>query len=154
MKWYDLVREGVGRVFLGTSEHALDDKLRLVLPKIYREVFGTSVYVTRGFGKGYLSLYTEEVFTSLSASLYQKSPFDREAQSMKRVFFSNSCALKVDSIGRVTLPKSLMEKMEIGRQVVLVGTGDHMEIWDASAYASEDAQGEENYQCLAQKMAQ
>ena len=38
-------------MFLGTSDHSLDSKGRVILPSKFREELGESFYITKGFEK-------------------------------------------------------------------------------------------------------
>lgn len=136
-------------MFLGTSNHTLDDKFRLVLPRKDREIFGTKVIVTLGFDHN-LALYTAAGFAEFIGELDKVSNFDANARRVKRVIFGHSADLNVDAHGRVILPRALLECVGITRDVTLVGTGDHIEVWDTATFEANRPKDEEDLSCLAQ----
>lgn len=138
-------------MFLGTSQHTLDEKLRLVLPKRDREIFGTKVIITLGYDHN-LCLYTAASFETMRAELERISVYDARGRKLKRIIFGNSSELNVDAHGRVILPRNLLELVGIRRDVTLVGVDDHIEVWDTQ-YRQESVKGdEEDLACLAQSI--
>lgn len=139
-------------MFLGSSQHNLDDKCRLTLPNKDRQAFGDNkVYATLGFD-GNLALYPEKSFSSL-ASTYEALPeFDSSSRQLKRTFFSHSAIVDIDSHGRIQLSKNLLQAAGITKAVQLVGRGDHIEVWDPSVYEEKNKSAKEDYGCLAQQI--
>jgi MraZ protein len=65
-------------------------------------------------------------------------------QKMKRFFSANSQPAELDGTGRVGMPSFLMEHAGLGREVTVIGAGDHLEVWDRKAWADyNDSLGEE-----------
>lgn len=60
-------------------------------------------------------------------------------RKFKRMFFTSSKSVKVDSNGRVQLPTFLASSAGIDRDVVILGLSDRYEIWDTKNYADEQA---------------
>ena len=138
-------------MFLGSSEHTLDEKLRLVLPKKDREVFGSKAVVAWDYD-GNLALFTLTGFQSRARQIESLSDFDQSARALKRTFFGKSLELDIDSHGRVNLPKYLLDKAGIVKEVTLVGVVDRIELWDSAKYEAVSKAEEKDYPCLAQKM--
>ena len=61
----------------------------------------------------------------------------REAREMKRYVFSGAAIADLDKQGRVVVPPALAEHAGIGKDVIVAGVHDHIEIWDRSAWASQ-----------------
>lgn len=146
-----ICREEVARMFLGTSEHTLDDKQRLVLPKRDRELFGTTVILTLGFDSN-LTLYPVDSYQRMVQEIGRISPFDERGRALKRIFYGRSAELKVDGIGRIVLPRTLLDLVGITKSVTLVGLDDHIEVWDTARFRELEAREEEQFQCLAQSL--
>ena len=138
-------------MFLGTSEHTLDDKMRLVLPKRDRELFEQTVIVTLGFDRN-LSLYPVSSYQRMKEEISRLSPFDERGRALRRIFFGRSAELKVDGVGRVVLPRSLTDLVGIDKAVTLVGVDDHIEVWDTSLFNQLESREEEQFQSLAQSV--
>ena len=61
-------------------------------------------------------------------------PLTREAREMKRYFFAAASAAELDKQGRVVIPADLAAYAGLGREVVVAGVHDHMEVWDRSTW--------------------
>jgi murein DD-endopeptidase MepM/ murein hydrolase activator NlpD len=59
-----------------------------------------------------------------------------------RIQLSSVCDLDVDKAGRVQIPTQLLSKYNIGKQVVVIGAGDHIEVWDQATYAKYEAEAD------------
>lgn len=139
-------------MFLGSSVHNLDDKGRLTLPNKDRQSFTDSkVYATMGFD-GSIDLYPEKEFSVKKGQIQGLNDFDKDNRQLKRMFFSCSAELLIDSHGRIQLPKPLLLRAGITKSVTFVGQDTYMELWDSEKFDSLEKKGEENYQCLAQKV--
>lgn len=133
-------------MFYGQKEAAIDDKGRLVLPATYRyEITGQACFLCYGLD-GCMELYPQDVFEKIEATLSGNVfETDVKARRVKRVFLSNSFNIQIDSHNRILLPKPLVEKTKTGKKVVILGIGDHLQIWDASTYAKISAEEEAGF---------
>jgi MraZ protein len=120
--------------WLGSSEHTLDEKWRVFIPRRFQAGFGfdaegrTQVYLTRGFERC-LALYSEAGFDGLLRRLETEAFAGAEARRMQRLFFSNAHRTLLDGSGRLLLPENLRAQAGIERDVVLIGLVDRVEIW-------------------------
>ncbi len=117
----------------GTFHRSLDDKLRFAIPRSFRDAVGLSdnatLYVTPGTD-GSLELYSEEAFSQLAAQLELGPGNTREVRAFSRLFFSQVQRVELDKLGRVRLTTELVRLAALGKEIVLVGVRDHMELWD------------------------
>ena len=66
------------------------------------------------------------------------SPFGRDARQLRRRFHGGSFDEKLDSAGRIRLPKPLIEHAGLDGNCVVIGAGEYLEIWDAEAWAKQE----------------
>jgi MraZ protein len=140
-------------MFLGEYEHSLDDKNRLTLPAKFRDAFGEGGVVTRGMD-GCLVVYTREGWERfVSVRLEGLDTFSREARQIVRFLFSSAAEAEPDKQGRVMIPPPLIAHAKLGRQVVVAGVRDHVEIWDRAAWRRylEDVEG--SAELVAERLA-
>ena len=52
-----------------------------------------------------------------------------EYRKLSRFYQGNSFDIELDASGRVTLPPPLLAHTGIEKEVVVVGVGDHLEVW-------------------------
>ena len=74
-----------------------------------------------------------------SAALAGLNPFSPEARELRRFFHGNAADVELDSAGRVMLPPGHRSHAGIDRQVMIVGAGDSLELWDLAAWQDYDS---------------
>jgi MraZ protein len=140
-------------MLLGEYEHTLDDKNRLTLPAKFRQDFAEGIVVTRGMD-GCLFAYTRGDWGSLvDRRLATLDPLSKEGRRMQRFFFSGAAETELDKQGRVGIPTALLEHAKLGRDVVVAGVHDHLEIWDRAAWRKELAEVEGSAEDVAERLA-
>ena len=140
-------------MLLGEYEHTLDDKNRLTLPARFRQAFAEGIVVTRGID-GCLHAYTRDDWASLvRGSLATLNPLSKEGRRMQRFFFSGAAEAELDKQGRLMLPGALLSHAKLGRDVVVAGVHDHLEIWDRAAWRKELAEVEGSAEHVAERLA-
>ena len=140
-------------MLLGEHEHTIDDKNRLTLPARFRHHFAEGIVVTRGMD-GCLYAYTKPDWERLvETRLATLDPLSREGRLMQRFFFASAAAAEPDKQGRVPIPASLAQNVDLGREVVVAGVHDHLEIWDRAAWRQELAEVEGSAEHVAERLA-
>jgi MraZ protein len=124
--------------FHGTFEHTLDAKNRLTVPSKLRTAFAEGAFLVREAEKC-ISLYPSATYSALTeAALSGLNPLSAQAKQLKRFFHSNAQQVELDSAGRVMLSPRHLEHAGIGRDVVVTGAGDCLELWDRSTWEAYD----------------
>jgi transcriptional regulator MraZ len=140
-------------MLLGEYEHTIDDKNRLTLPSKFRAAFEDGVVVTRGMD-GCLFAYTRDDWDNLVQSrLATLDPLSKEGRRMQRFFFSGATEAELDRQGRVMIPAALIQHGGLGRDVVVAGVMDHLEIWDRAAWRKELKEVEGSAEDVAERLA-
>ncbi len=120
--------------FHGTFEHTLDAKHRLTVPSKYRTALSGTVFLVKDVDRC-ISVYHEDTYSAMTrsalAGLNEMSP---QARELRRFFHANATDVELDSAGRVMLPPSHLEHAGIDRQVVIIGAGDSLELWDRETW--------------------
>ena len=120
-------------MFLGTHSPRLDDKGRMILPAKFREELKDGVVVTRGQERC-LYVFPVAEFARLAEQLRQAPVTSKQARDYLRVFLSGASDEAVDGQGRVTIPAALRSYAGLSRDCAVIGAGQRMEIWDATAW--------------------
>jgi MraZ protein len=140
-------------MLLGEHEHTLDDKNRLTLPAKFRAAFAGGVVVTRGMD-GCLYAYRREDWDSLVRTrLALLDPLSQQGRRMQRFFFSGASEVEPDKQGRVMIPAALLDHAGLGREVVVAGVRDHLEIWDRAKWRQELKEVEGSAEDVAERLA-
>lgn len=118
-------------MFLGTFEPNLMEKGRIALPKKIREEMGSGrTVLTIGFEEcifGFTERTWEEIVkTEISRPLFS----DREGRDLRRKMCAEAVNIELDSQGRFVIPERMLSFAGIRERLVVIGAGDHFEIWD------------------------
>ena len=120
--------------FHGTFEHSLDAKHRLTVPSKFRGALAGRAFLVKGVDRC-ISVYPEHTYSAMTqAALSGLNPFSPEARELRRFFNANAEDVELDSAGRVMLPRTHLEHAGIDRQVVILGAGDSLELWDRESW--------------------
>jgi len=140
-------------MLLGAYDHTIDDKNRLTLPAKYREAFKDGVVVTRGLD-GCLFAYRRPDWDRLVESrLAPLDPLSPETRRLQRFFYAGASESELDKQGRVMIPAQLIDHAKLGREVVVAGVNDRLEIWDRAAWRKELAEVEGSAEDVAERLA-
>lgn len=118
-------------MFLGTSDHHLDSKGRVILPTDFREQLGESFYITMGFNRCAQVMSVDE-FDRLREQIRQL-PADK-ALSLQYLLISPAKLVSPNSQGRIIIPQKLREDAGLSADVTVVGMDSRVEIWDKATF--------------------
>ena len=119
-------------MFLGTTDHNLDAKGRVILPTHFREELGENFYITMGFNRC-VQVLSEAQFDRLRDQIRQL-PADK-ALSLQYLLISPAKLVTPNSQGRVSIPQKLREDAGLNGEVTVVGMDTRVEIWDKAAFS-------------------
>jgi MraZ protein len=138
-------------MLLGEFEHTIDDKNRLTLPAKFRQALSGGLVITRGLDPCLLCYPEAEWERLVETRLAQLDPFSREGRMMHRFFFAGASEAAPDKQGRVALPATLAK--DLGREVVVAGVRDHLEIWNREAWRDHVKVMEGSAEDVAERLA-
>ncbi len=122
--------------FTGIYEYSMDDRGRIPMPPRFRRELQEGLVLTQGTPDRCVRGYSSEKFEELAA-LYMKEPVTTQAgRIMRRAFFSAAYPTEIDGQGRILIPPILRRWADLADQIVVIGTGDAVEIWNAGDYVS------------------
>ena len=130
-------------MFMGEYNHTIDAKGRLIIPSKYREALGDTFYVTKGLD-GCLFVYDKTEWTAFEEKLKSLPLTSKDARKFVRFFLAGATMAEVDKQGRILIPASLRKYAELEKEVMLLGVGSRVEIWnkekweEASTYDDMD----------------
>ena len=62
------------------------------------------------------------------------------AQWWKRILLGNAMDVEIDCTGRVLVSPELRAAAKLDKETVLLGMGNHFELWDKATYEAQEAQ--------------
>ncbi len=122
-------------LFVGVHEHSLDSKGRVVLPADFRALVVNKGYVMEL--DHCLGLWSEEGFKEVSDEIQRQRDAQQISITAFREFFASVSDVKLDSAGRISLPKALLKSQGFKSQVVVAGAISRVEIWPAERYEAQ-----------------
>ena len=115
----------------GQYAHNIDAKGRLFIPAALRRELGQTFHVTVGQDHC-LSVYSDESWAAFMAKLKELSY--NEVKKL-RALFAYAADCEPDGQGRILIPAKLREYAGLTKEVVVVGSFDRVEIWNAQRWA-------------------
>ena len=121
-------------LFLGKHDYSMDERGRVPMPPRFREALMQGIILTQGTPDRCVRAYPLDAFEQ-QAYLYMNEPVTtRTGRVMRRAFFSGAYQSELDRQGRVLIPPVLRDWANLQGQVVVVGTGEGIEIWNAGDF--------------------
>src|SRR5580698_107016 len=137
----------------GAYTRAIDEKLRVAIPKHFRDRLAKSpqsrLFVAPGTD-GSLAIYCEETFSRLAERLSQASPTAGDVRAFSRLFFAGAQAVELDSQGRIRIPAELAQWARLGKEAMLIGVQDHLELWERGSWQAYLADKQSRYDEIAE----
>lgn len=137
----------------GTFSRAIDEKQRVTIPKDLRAALGEALvgvfYVAPGTD-GSLVIYDEASFLRLADRLAEASPAGQDVRAFGRLFYAQARRVELDKQGRLRVPPNLAEWAELKNDAIMVGVGDHVELWESERWAEYTAERSSRYDELAE----
>lgn len=126
--------------FYGTSNHQVDTDGRVVIPRgPMRDRLEMRCILTKGLD-GSIWVMKQMIYDALvSAWNKQLAAADARSRNLNRFFFGSKQLGEVDRQGRLLLGNDLRNWAGIEENAVIVGAGDHIEIWSPERWAEEQS---------------
>ena len=125
---------------IGEYECKVDAKGRLLVPSGLRKQFSAAaegkLFVKRGI-ENCLELYQKHDWEAVSEKVSSLNQFVKKNRVFARKFISGATQLELDSVGRINLPKNLLEYAGVQKELILFAYGNKIEIWDKKSYDAE-----------------
>ncbi len=122
-------------MFLGEYQAKFTGKGRIILPKIMRQELGEEkiVILSRGF-EGCIWGFSQNGFEIEAKRQVEVSVTEERARMIRRYLFSGSVPAELDIQGRFVIPDNLLTYSRVKDMVMVIGAGDHFEIWNVELW--------------------
>ena len=144
--------------FFGTHNAKFDDKGRVVSPSAIKNAVPSDqagFVIRKDRNSSCLEMFTWQEWEVMSQAVRAKLDLAFNAQDIRywRTFMSNTITVVPDAkLGRITIPKEILEKAGISKEVVFQGVDYKVEIW-----AKEELEGgclsSEEFRQMGKKLA-
>ena len=133
-------------MFLGSFKTLFSGKNRLILPRRFRKELGNedTFYILLG-ENGEIWGFDTENWSKLSKSILQL-PLSTEEGRVKRLkLFPKAEECILDGQGRFVLPQEFVENLNFKKEVLIIGAGDHFEVWDLGFWKKQQEKLDKEY---------
>lgn len=127
-------------MFQGSSALTLDAKGRINFPAKHRDVLQDKAQARLTLTRhpdGCLLVYPRPQW---EIKREQIATFPMSARALQRLMLGNAQDVEIDNAGRVLIAPELRQAAGLTRDVMLLGMGEHFELWDAAELARREAQ--------------
>ncbi len=136
-------------MFYGQFENKIDEKNRLMIPRKMREDIGVKLFIMKGY-EGSLSVYKEEDFKVFFQKQQELSYTNRASRDFIRATIGSANEVEIDKLGRIQIPTYFASKYNLGKEVIVLGAGDHFEIWNKDVFNDYENNLESNFENVAE----
>ncbi len=130
----------------GTHACKMDRDHGVTLPKEVRDQLGEQDVLFITLGTDHSVWVTTAAGLEKLADRLEKTPdVDDETKVIRRRYFAQTERVTLDKSGHIVLPAALADAAGLTQDAVLIGVGDHLELWDAERWqkVSQPATGRE-----------
>ena len=129
-------------VFNGEFDVTIDEKNRFLVPSAVRRMLEPEreredepvlLMMTVGFNRKPW-IYTTKFYKVLASQEPPEWIPDKNVLAFRQLYFGGSSELELDKQSRVLLPAKTLQRTQTGRQVTLVGVGEHLELWNTNEW--------------------
>lgn len=125
------------KLFIGEYEHSVDAKGRVIMPAKLREDIGEKFILTKGLD-GCLFAYSQSEWTNFEEKLKVLPLTNKNARDFVRFFLSGAIECEIDKQGRFLIPGNLREYAKLDKEIVILGIGTRIEIWDKETWRKDE----------------
>jgi len=144
--------------FTSEYESKLDAKGRLVLPArikaqlplAHGEGDGQELVIRRGLEQN-LIIYPMVEFKKVFAKISGLNEFNAEYRALQRNFMAGIATVEMDGNGRILIPKNMLTYAQLDKDLMLVGVGNRVEVWNPAIYEKHLIQDPSELSKLAEK---
>lgn len=135
--------------FIGEYTVKIDDKGRLVLPSAFKNAVPAGeelkFVVKKNIFTDCLEMYTFAEWERQSEDVKSRLNFFNQKHSLFwREYIRNRAVVEPDSkIGRISIPRKMLETIGANKEVVFAGNDFKIEIWAKERYEESGISGEE-----------
>jgi len=138
-------------MFRGRYEHTVDSKGRISIPSRFREILNRK-YDDRLVITNYdqcLVAFPYDEWSLLEEKAKSLPLLKKEAKTFLRFFYSSGIDCSIDKQGRLLIPQALRDYANLQKDVVLVGAGTKIEVWDKDRWQEEFRKSQESFEQIS-----
>jgi MraZ protein len=142
-------------MFIGEFRHSIDMKSRIAIPAKFRTKLAGGAIIAKGLDNSHcLYLLTVKDWESFVQKIVSASVGKADSRALSRHVLSGASEVTLDGQGRILIPDNLKKYAGLGKEAVIVGVYNRMEIWDVKAWEDYKAKTESQSEEIAEKLSE
>ncbi len=142
-------------VYFGEFRGRTDKQGRIVIPAKLRGSLSNKgngdVYITKGL-ENCLFIFSAKAWKNQSTKL-KDLPFTKgNPRTFTRLFFSGAFQSHMDKQGRILVPSNLLSYADIKENIVIIGAGTRIELWDEDRWSKYYESSLKIYEDISERM--
>lgn len=142
--------------FRGRQSVKIDPKGRLLLPSQYKTSSKPQTFfITNNLYRGqrHLDLFPEKEWLAFEKRMARLPSLNNDVQAFRRFYLASAVPVRTDGQGRLLVPQELREYANLNEEVVLLGVGEKVEVWNATEWKRFQDQVIENFDSILATVA-
>lgn len=148
--------------YYGEYEISLTDKNRVIIPAKLREILisNSEADVSIAYhNQGWLEIYDKHYLEQLTKEFKTISSLHTDLRDLQRLLYSQMQQQELDTQGRMILSQQMLTALQISnttektKQLVVVGVGDYLEIWEAQRWEIKKKGLKSNLTNISERLA-
>lgn len=125
-------------MLIGIYVSSISPKRRVAIPKKFRDELGINPILAKWY-EGCLVLVSKENWNALLKRLTGRELVITQAvRDTDRFILGSAFELEPDNQGRIIIPANISGYAELTKEVVFLGLGDRVEIWNRDAWEKRE----------------
>lgn len=139
-------------MLIGHYFQKFSGKGRVALPSKFKKSLGAIIILSRWY-EGSLAVFEVSSWERIVLQVTGGSVVTAQARDTERFLLGGAYELKLDRQGRFVIPQPLREHGQLAEEVVFVGLGNRVEIWNKTTWQTREKEIVEHAEELLQKAA-
>ena len=140
----------------GRHSVRLDTKGRFILPSAFRNsTKSKKFFITNNIHKGqkYLDLVPEKDWLEFEERIGRMPQMKADIQAFRRFYLASAVPVKIDSQGRMLVPQELRDFAGLSEDMILLGVGNKIEVWNEAEWTKFQSAVIENYDAILESVS-
>lgn len=125
-------------MLLGTYSGALSPKRRCAVPAPFRKFLGESVIIAKWYEECLVIVAQSQWSALLKKLTAKEQTVTAPVRDTDRFILGSAYQLTADDQGRVVIPEILASYAGLGTEVVFLGLGERVELWDKNKWSKHE----------------
>jgi len=138
-------------MIIGQHFVKVGEKNRIAFPKKMRDEMGNDLIVSYGFDKA-IMVFAKRNWEEVIAEIDNQPFLRRDSREVKRFLIGGATQVECDNQGRFVLPEYLKEFAGVKNEIVALGMGKYVEIWDKERWEAHRKEAGKDIEETAQNL--